>query len=254
MASQAVEPDRKVLAMRPNLKWGVAGMVLGLAAALTLPTVAQEPSPSEEPSTLDRTVSTTGVAIVRSAPDEALVTLGVHTDAPSADEAMDENARAMAAVIRALLDAGLREDQLATATLNLWPRWGDSGQEVIGFTAENQLTVTVGDLDRVGTIIDLAVDAGANLTSGISFRMSQGNPAADRALTEAVADARRKAELLAGAAGAALGEVVTITELSSGVPPPIYYAEAVAADAVATQVLPPTLESQVSVSVTWSLA
>jgi uncharacterized protein YggE len=124
---------------------------------------------------------------------------------------------------------------------------------VVGFTAENQVTVTVRDLERVGTIIDLAVDAGANLSSGITFRMSEANPGADRALTEAVADARRKAELLATAGVHALGQVLTITELSSTVAPPVVSAEAAAVDAAATQVLPPTLESQVSVSVTWSL-
>ena len=238
--------------MKPNLKWGVPGVVLGLVVALTLPTIAQE-DPAE-PATQARTVSTTGVAIVRSAPDEALVTLGVHTDADTAQGAMDRNAELMSDVILALLDEGLREDQLATATLNLWPRWGDDGQDVVGFTAENQITVTVRDLDRVGTIIDRAVGAGANLMSGIAFRVSESNAAADEALTEAVGDARRKAELLAQAGAAELGEVVTITELSSGgISPPVVYAEAAGADGAATQVLPPTLESQVSVSVTWSL-
>jgi uncharacterized protein YggE len=127
-------------------------------------------------------------------------------------------------------------------------------QRISGRTAsENLVTVTVRDLERVGTIIDLAVDAGANLSSGITFRMSGANPGADRALTEAVADARRKAELLATAGGAALGQVITITELSSSITPPVVYAEAATADGAATQVLPPTIESQVSVGVTWSL-
>ena len=238
--------------MKSHLKWAVAGVILGVAAAMTLPSIAQEPSPQHGAES-DRTVTTTGVAIVRSAPDEALVTLGVHTDAETADEAMDQNAARISDVIRALLDAGLEEEQLATANLSLWPRWTGDGQVVVGFTAENQVTVTVRDLERVGTIIDLAVDAGANLTSDITFRMSEANTAADHALTEAVADARRKAELLASAGGAELGAVVTIAELSSSATPPVVYA-AEAADGGATRVLPPTLESQVSVSVTWSLA
>lgn len=239
--------------MKPNAKWGIAGMILGLAVALTLPTVAQE-SPTPEPGSSDRTVSTNGVAIVRSSPDEALVTLGVRTDAATAQGAMEENARKMSAVIGALLDAGLEEGDLATAYLSLYPRWNDSGTDVVGFTAENQVTVTVHDLDRVGAIIDRGVAAGANVASGITFRVSDQSDAAERALTEAVADARRKAELLAAAAGAELGPVVSITEVASGIQPPVFYAEgAVAADAV-TPVLPPTLESQVSVSVVWSLA
>lgn len=238
--------------MKPNAKWGIAGLILGLAVAVMLPTIAQE-SPSPETQSSDRTVSTSGVAIVRSAPDEALVTLGVRTDASTAQEAMETNAAAMGDVIRALLDAGLDDGDLATAWINLYPRWDDTGTTVVGFTAENQVTATVHDLDRVGAIIDRGVGAGANLASGITFRVSDGNEAADRALAEAVADARRKAGLLAEAGGAELGAVLSITEVSSASQPPILYADAAMSAGSVTPVLPPTLESQVIVNVVWSL-
>jgi uncharacterized protein YggE len=241
-----------VIEMKPNVKWGVAGLVLGLAVALTLPTVAQQSSP--EAGSVDRTVSTSGTAIIRSAPDEALVTLGVSSEASTAQQAMDANAEAMNDVIDALLDAGLDRDDLATASINLYPRWDDMGTSVTGFTAENQVTATVDDLDRVGQIIDRGVAAGANLASGITFRVSESNEAVDRALQEAVADARRKAEALAAAGDAGLGAVVSITETSSSVEPPVVYARAEAAADLATPVLPPTMESQVSVTVVWALA
>jgi len=237
--------------MKPNVKWGVAGLVLGLAVALTLPTVAQQSTP--EAGSADRTVSTNGVAIIRSAPDEALVTLGVSSEAATAEQAMDANAEAMNDVIEALQDAGLDRDDLATASLNLYPRWDDMGTSVTGFTAENQVTATVDDLDRVGAIIDRGVAAGANLASGITFRVSESNESVDRALQEAVADARRKAEALAAAGGADLGAVVSIAETSSSVEPPVVYARAEAAADLATPVLPPTMESQVSVTVIWAL-
>lgn len=239
--------------MKPSAKWGIAGLVLGLVVALMLPTIAQE-SPSPDGDSQERTVSTNGMAIVRSAPDEALVTLGIQTEAATAQEAMQANADQMSDVIRALLNSGLDEGDLATSSINLYPRWDNSGSSIVGFTAENQVTVTVRNLDRVGDIIDGGVEAGANLTSGITFRVSNGNEAADRALEEAVADARRKAEVLAAAGGADLGAVVSITEVGSDFSPPVLYEErAVAADA-STQVFPPTLESQVSVNVVWALA
>jgi hypothetical protein len=237
--------------MKPNVKWGVAGLVLGLAVALTLPTVAQQSTP--EAGSTDRTVTTNGVAIIRSAPDEALVTLGVSSEAATAEQAMDANAEAMNDVIDALLDAGLDREDLATASINLYPRWDDMGTSVTGFTAENQVTVTVDDLDRVGAIIDRGVAAGANLASGITFSVSESNESVDAALQEAVADARRKAESLAAAGGASLGAVVSITETSSSVEPPVVYAREAAAADMATTVLPPTMESQVSVTVVWAL-
>jgi len=238
--------------MKPNAKWGIAGLVLGLGVAIMLPTVAQE-SPPPDAQSFDRTVSTSGVAFVRSSPDEALVTLGVRTDAQTAQQAMDDNAQGMSEVIAALLDAGLDESDLATASISLYPRWDDTGTTVDGFTAENQVTVTVSDLDRVGAIIDRGVASGANLTSGITFRVSNANEAGERALADAVADARRKAELLAAAADAELGAVVSITEVASASQPPILYAEAAASDGAVTPIIPPTLESQVGVSVVWSL-
>ncbi len=238
--------------MKPNVKWTVVGLVAGLAIAIALPTIAQEsPSPGTDPP--DRTVSTNGTAIVRSAPDEALLTLGVRTDADTAEQAMNANAQQMSEVIAALLDAGLDRDDLATASISLYPRWNDTGSSVDGFTAENQVTATIRDLDRVGAIIDRGVAAGANLTSGITFQVSDQNAAAEQALAEAVADARRKAEILAAAGGAELGTVVTITEVSSSVPPPIFYGEERLAADAATPVLPPTLESAVSVNVVWAL-
>ncbi len=238
--------------MKPNAKWGAAGLILGLAIALTLPTIAQE-SPSPETGSSDRTVATNGAAIIRSAPDEALVYLGVTTEASTAEQAMDQNAAKMNDVIDALLAAGLDRADLATSSINLYPRWDDSGQHVNGFTADNQVTATVRDMGRVGTIVDRAVSAGANLVNGITFQLSEGSEATDQALTEAVADAKRKAEALAAAGGAELGVVVSITEQSSSISPPVVYARDAMATS-ATPVLPPTLESGVSVSVVWSLA
>lgn len=240
--------------MDGRTKWGIAGLVLGLAAALSFPTLAQTESPSPEPTDARRTVTVSGSAKVTASPDEAVVTLGVRTEAETAEETMAENADRMNAVIRSLLDQGLREEDIATSYLSLYPRYTDSGMTVVGYTAENQVNVTVGDLDRIGRVIDRAVQAGANLTSGISFRLSGENEAADRALADAVADARTKAELLAAAGGASLGDVISIVEGGSPTPPPIYYDYAAAEAARAVPpVLPPELETQVSVTVVWAL-
>ncbi|HZD17655.1 MAG TPA: SIMPL domain-containing protein [Actinomycetota bacterium] len=239
--------------MDPRTKWGIAGVVLGLAAAITLPSIAQTDPPSSEPDERTRTVTVGGTATVRSSPDEAVVSLGVRTEAASAEEAMADNADRMNAVIRSLLDQGLTEDDLATSSLSLYPRYADNGSTVVGFTAENQVTVTVRDLPRIGRLIDRAVEAGANLTSGISFRLSGDNDAADRALADAVADARGKAELIAAAADASLGQVLSVTESGSPTPPPIYDVYAAAGAEAATPVLPPELQTQVSVTVVWAL-
>lgn len=239
--------------MRKNVRWGIAGLVAGLAAALAVPTFAQ-PTPQPDGGTSERTVTVTGSATIRSAPDEAVVTLGVRTQAQTAEGAMQQNANRMAAIMRVLLDQGLRQGDIATAWINLYPNYDSSGLTIVGYTAENQVAATVRDMGRIGRIIDGSVEAGANVLGGIAFQLSDKNEGRDEALAEAVADARRKAEILAEASGASLGSVVTISESGGVTPPPIYY-ERVAADAGATTpISPPTLESQVMVTVVWSLA
>ena len=237
--------------MRGNMKWGFAGLALGLAAALTLPVMAQTSSP--EPGSTERTVTVSGVSTIRSAPDEAVITLGVQTQGATAEEAMASNSRAMDEVLTAVRNEGIGSDDLATAWINLYPNYSDSGLTIVGYTAENQVYVTVRDMGRIGRIIDGAVEAGANLTSGISFSVSDENQGMDRALEDAVANARAKADVLAAASGAQLGAVVQVVEGSAPSPSPLYRDYAVAEAGGVPPIEAPTLETQVSVTVVWEL-
>jgi uncharacterized protein YggE len=227
---------------------GVAALVLGLALGLSLPITAQQPDETSD----RRTVTVSGTATIRSAPDEAVVSLGVRTEAETAKGAMQQNAERMTAVIGAIVDSGISREDIATAYLSLYPNYSENGTTVSGYVAENQIAVTVRDIPAVGDLIDLAVDAGADTLGGITFQLSDENEGRDDALRAAVEDARSKAEVLADATGATLGQVVSVSEASSGFPPPVYE-ERAAAD-LATPIVPPELETQVTVSVEWALA
>ena len=231
-----------------------AGVVLGAIVALTLPSLAQDTG-SADPSTTQRSVTVSGTSTIKAAPDEAVISLGVQTQANTAEGALSQNAEHMTAVFAALSDQGISKDDIATTDVSLYPTYGQSGVEITGYQAANQIDVTVHDMAKVGTIIDAAVGAGANLSNGITFKLSDESHGVDQALAAAVADARSKAEALATAGGAQLGQVMTIQETSASSPPPIFYDRGMAASsaAVPTPVSPPTLESQVSVTVVWTL-
>ena len=81
------------------------------------------------------------------------------------------------------------------------------------------MTVRIRDIDKLPAVLDRAIAAGANEMSGIEFVVSEQSKLLDQARDEAIADARRKAELYAKAAGAKLGRVVSITEEGSAPPP-----------------------------------
>ena len=234
-----------------------AGVVLGTIVALTLPSLAQDTG-STGSGTADRTVTVNGTATIKAKPDEAIVGLGVQTQANTAQGALSENAIKMTALIASLMDKGIAKDDIATSYVSIYPTYGNSGTAITGYQADNQVNVTLHDISTVGEVIDDAVKAGANLSNGITFQLSDENQGVNQALGDAVANARSKAETLAGAGGAQLGEVVSIQESSYGSTPPIYYGrDAAMGGAVAdsaTPIQPPTLETQVSVTVTWALS
>lgn len=234
----------------------VAGVVLGALVVLQLPSSAQTSPSSGTPS--QRSVTVTGTATIKASPDEAIVSLGVQTQANTAQGALSDNAAKMTKILAALADQGIAKGDIATSYVSLYPSYDQNGQNITGYQAQNQIDVTIRDLSKVGQVIDAAVGAGANLSNGITFQLSDQNQGVDQALADAVKNARGKAETLAAAGSASLGDVITIQE---GTPPTVYppvmydkaYASAGAAS-VPTPIEPPTIQTQVTVTVTWALS
>ena len=114
------------------------------------------------------------------------------------------------------------------------------------------VTVRVRALDQVGSVLDAAVTDGANTLNGISFGLADPVPATDEARKAAVADARRKAELYAAAAGVKVGKVLSISE-NGGYAQPMMMAEAMAGKSAAVPVQAGELSVAASVNVTFEL-
>jgi len=137
----------------------------------------------------------------------------------------------MQAVIDRLKAAGIEDRDLQTTGLSVNPNWSSydsssSGSQITGFTASNMLTVDVRALAGLGQVLDAAVADGANTLNGLTFGLTDPRPVLDEARKSAVLDARAKAELIAAAAGVALGPVLSITEGGGyGAPVPMYKAE-----------------------------
>ena len=170
----------------------------------------------------EKLVTVTGEATVAVAPDTAMIRLGVGTQEKTAREASEANARQMTAVLAAIKDTGVADRDIQTSRLSLQPQYdpNKSGTaRLTGFQASNQVTVRIRDIDKLPTVLDRAITAGANEMSGIEFVVSEQSKLLDQARDDAIADARRRADLYAKAAGAKLGRVVSITEEGSAPPP-----------------------------------
>lgn len=212
---------------------------------------------ADDTATREHHISVDGTGIVKLKPDVADVSLGVSVQRDRAGAASIDAAEDMAAVIAALLAAGIAEDDIQTTTLSLDTVY-DYDREparIVGYLATNIVSVTIRDLDNAGTIIDAAVDAGANSIGGISFRVEDPGAVEMQAREQAMAAARAKADVLADAAGVAITGVISIIETSSPIPMPMYYAEdAMAAGRIAsTPVLTGNVDVTVHVAVVYSI-
>jgi len=170
----------------------------------------------------EKLITVTGEATVAVAPEAAVIRIGVTSQDKTAREASDANARQMTAVLAAIKGNGVAERDIQTSRLSLQPQYDPNKAgpaHLTGFQATNQVTVRVRDIDKLPALLDRAIAAGANEMSGIEFIVLEQSKLLDRARDDAVADARRKAELYAKAAGAKLGRVVAITEEGSAPPP-----------------------------------
>lgn len=171
-------------------------------------------------------ITVSGEGVVLGAPDMAILSIGVTTEAETAAQAMVDNSKALSAVLEQIKASGVEARDLQTSNLSLNPNWtgydSSSGgrPKIAGYTASNQLTVRIRALESLGTVLDAAIADGANALNGLSFAMSDPRPATDEARKRAVADARAKATLLVEAAGAKLGRIVSISEGGSSQPQP----------------------------------
>ncbi|MEY4696525.1 MAG: hypothetical protein RIT14_953, partial [Pseudomonadota bacterium] len=183
------------------------------------------------------TITVTGEGMVEAVPDLATVSLGVTTEGATASGAMEANSQALQKVMARIEAAGIEARDVQTSNLSLNPNWQSTDgttSRIVGYVASNILTVRVRDLDRLGGVLDAVIADGANTLNGISFGLSEPDPALDRARVQAVTEARARAELLAGAAGAKLGRILSISESGPSMPQPLpmYRMEAAMADAV----------------------
>lgn len=199
-------------------------------------------------------ISVTGEATVSVPPDQAQIDGGVTSEAKTAREASEANNTAMGKVLLALKGAGIEEKDVQTARLTLQPQSvsNKTGPSAISsYRASNRVTVRLRDITKVASAIDTMVGAGANDIGGIDFMVSQASKHLDEAREQAVADARRKAEIYAKAAGVTLGAPLSISEEGSAAP--MTYRRLSAGKASSAPVAQGEETLAVTVSVSWAI-
>lgn len=227
-----------------------AVMAMGLAAAPAAHAqLAGGPAVSRPDTTL---LTISADAEVRAAPDLATISTGVRTEAPTAQVALADNARRMQSVFAALKKAGIADKDIQTSNLSIAPQYAYAEREppkLTGYQANNQVSVIVRDLKRLGAAVDAVVAAGSNQIDGVNFGLTDPDKARDQARKDAVAKARARADLYAQAAGLKVARIVSISEAGEAPPPmPMPMAKMAMSDAT------PTAPGELAIGITVNVA
>lgn len=238
----------------------LAGMLGACTPARAAPTVEMAPVRASAPAAAaqDTTrLTVTGSAEIRVPADRARLRIAVETEAATAAEAAAENAATMTRMLDRVRGLVREADQVETSGYQLFPRYrqrrdAEGGQEIIGYRAANQLVVTVAEVDRIGSVLDAALEGGANRVSELSFFASDTEEARMDALRQATERARREATVLAETLGLTLGapETIQTSSRDGGGPVMRMGMEAMAMD---TPVEPGSQTVSATVTITWRL-
>lgn len=222
-------------------------------AALVLSTFVPVLTAAQQPSKSLHVVRASGQATITAKPDQAEISLGVETNASTAEAAATQNAAQSTKLLGAIRQVLGSAGTVSTSQYSLTPEYRykqDEPPTLTGYRADNTVIIKTGNLGLVPKIIDIGTQAGANRVTGISFTLQNDAAVRERALTEAAQRARANAEAIA--AGLHL-HVVRVVEAESGeaaIRPRQFVANKLMNPAAATPIEPATIQVMESVTVT----
>jgi len=179
-------------------------------------------TPTSTPTSSVPTITVTGTGVVTGAPDTLTLQMGVAAKAATATGALDLSSTELASLEKAFTAAGVAADDLQTSGLDLQPNNNSNGTVITSYEADDNLTITLTDLSDAGSVIDTAAHAVGDdvRIQGLTFSITNTGPLLAKARAAAVGDAATAAKQLAAAAGASLGPIVSVSDVSEQVPTP----------------------------------
>lgn len=234
-----------------------ATLILLILGASVTQGFAQEPRAQALPA-----IVVNGNAQIEANPDAATVRLGVVRQENSAQAAQEQANRAVQAVLAEITKLGIPAQRIQTSRLTLSPVYAPPRPEfrdaprIAAYSASNIISVELDNLAQVGPVIDAGLRTGTNQLEGVQFRLKNDLPVRERALREAVTEARQKAETMADALGVRLNGVQEASEGGVSIVPKGmggFVAQA-RAEATPTPVSPGQLEVSANVTVRYFIA
>ena len=193
--------------MRKSAVWG---LILLANQAIAAPEI--------EP----RVIAVSGTGEVRVEPDRATVRLGVESRRLDLAEARNEVTKAVGVFLAFCRKLDIAAKDIATSGITIQPEysWNNNVRRLTGYFVGRNLIVNLTDLEKLGELIEGAVDQGVNQVSEPAFGLSDRGQYERQALTLAAEDARRNAAALADALNVSVGPIMSISSSGPSYPPP----------------------------------
>ncbi len=195
----------------------------GLAFAIGLSALGAVDDAGAQQRAAGSRVVVTGEGSISVAPDVVQIRSGVSTRGKTVREAAETNSKTMAAILTALTESGIPQKDVRTAQLSIQPVYAaqepGKEQKLVGYSVANHVSAKIKHVEKLGDVLDRLIAAGATEVWNVEFLVSDPAKVLDQAREAAIADARRKAEVYARAAGVPLGRVVSIEEESGASSP-----------------------------------
>lgn len=231
-----------------NLRRGAASapFVLALVALFSLPASAAEIAV--------RVIEVSGLGEVRATPDVANLNVQIETHAPTAEECSTKNAALAQKVVQQLKNKLAGKGTVLTGDYSLTPEYTEPGPRqkpsIVGYIAQNTITVETSEMGLLGALIDGAIAAGANRINYLNFALRDDTKPREQAIAAASKDAQAQAQALAASLGVKLKRVVKASTLPQRGPIMPMGRVAFAAQSAAPTPIEP---NQVTISATVSL-
>lgn len=190
--------------------------------------------------TTTNTISFTGEGKVFAVPDIAAISFSILTEAKTSKAAQDTNSEKSKQVVDFLKSREIDDKDIKTTGYNIYPQYNypkpcalglsyperdfpciDNEQRISSYQVNQSFEVKIRDLEKVSTILDGLVSAGANQINNLGFKVDKEEELKEQARELAIKDAKEKASKLKKQLGVRLGKIVNYNE--GGYYPPIYY-------------------------------
>jgi uncharacterized protein YggE len=195
----------------------IGAFSLGDSGAAGAPAQAATNQTTQQPA---GRITVVGTGTATGTPSQLVVTMGVQVSAGSVSTALDTANQTVSGVSAALRTGGVAAADIQTSGLSIYPNYQSDSPVPVSYEVTESLTATLTQINAAGGQIEAAVRAGGNAITvdGVSLNLTDDGPLFATARANAMRDAHAKAAQFASAAGEPLGQVLSISPVTSSSP------------------------------------